>query len=135
MCSWEKRMQIEIKTVEDIVASRSLAKEMARDTGFGIVDQTKIATVISELARNIIKYAGEGVLSISVIEGGSKRGLEIACYDRGPGIEDVELALKAGYSTSKGLGMGLPGARRLMDELEIESQAGKGTKVTARKWL
>jgi len=128
-------MQIEIRTVEDIVTSRSLAKEMARETGFGIVDQTKIATVISELARNIIKYAGEGVLSISVIGDRYRKGMEITCDDWGPGIENIELALKEGYSTGRGLGMGLPGAKKLMDEFVIESGVGKGTRVMVRKWL
>ncbi len=128
-------MQVEIRTVEDIVTSRSVAKEMARETGFGIVDQTKIATVISELARNIIKYAGEGVLSIAVIKDRNRAGVEITCYDRGPGIEDIALALKEGYSTSRGLGMGLSGAKKLMDEFVIESEAGKGTRVVVRKWL
>ncbi|MBF0525934.1 MAG: anti-sigma regulatory factor [Deltaproteobacteria bacterium] len=128
-------MQIEIKTVEDIVASRSLAKEMAKEIGFGIVDQTKIATVISELTRNIIKYAVEGLLQISIIESINRKGLEIICEDRGPGIADIELALKPGYSTSRGLGMGLPGAKKLMDELEVSSEMGKGTRITARKWL
>ena len=128
-------MQVEIRTVEDIVISRSVAKEMARETGFGIVDQTKIATVISELARNMIKYAGEGMLRIVVIEDSNRKGVEITCDDGGPGIENIALALKEGYSTSRGLGMGLPGAKKLMDEFVIESEVGKGTRVVVRKWL
>lgn len=128
-------MRLEIKTEEDIISSRSAAKELAREVGFGLVDQTKIATAISELTRNIVKYANEGILYLTTVEKNLRQGLEITCEDRGPGIDDIEVALREGFSTSKGLGMGLPGARKLMDEFELTSTAGKGTRVVVRKWL
>lgn len=128
-------MRLEIKTEEDIITSRSAAKQLAGEVGFGLVDQTKIATAISELTRNIVKYANEGILHLAIIEKNRRRGVEITCEDRGPGIEDIEAALREGFSTGKGLGMGLPGARKLMDELELSSTAGKGTRVVVRKWL
>jgi serine/threonine-protein kinase RsbT len=128
-------MRIVIKSDEDVITSRSAAKEMAKEIGFGIVDQTKIATAISELTRNIIKYADEGLLNVTAISAGDRKGIELICEDRGPGINDIGLALKDGFSTSGGLGMGLSGAKRLMDEFELESKRGKGTRVVARKWL
>ncbi|MEW6261805.1 MAG: anti-sigma regulatory factor [Thermodesulfobacteriota bacterium] len=128
-------MQIEINTVEDIVTSRYLAKGMAGEIGFGILDQTKIATAISEITRNIIKYARDGVLSLEIIDDGNRKGLEIICTDKGPGIRNIELAMKEGYSTSNGLGMGLPGVKKLMDEFSIESETDQGTTIVVRKWL
>lgn len=128
-------MRVEIRTTDDIITSRSAAKEMARELGFGIVDQTKIATAISELARNVIDYAGAGTLSMRAIEANQKKGVEIVCEDQGPGIDDVSQAMQDGFTTSKGLGMGLPGSKRLMDEFDIQSARGQGTRITARKWL
>ncbi len=128
-------MKIRIKTENDIIISRSAAKNVAKEMGFGIVDQTKIATAISELARNVVAYAEEGFLVVKVVHEGNRDGIEIICEDRGPGIEDVALALKEGYSTSGGLGMGLCGARKLMDGFEIESEVGKGTRIVVTKWL
>ena len=128
-------MKVDLKTVDDIVTSRSAVKDMAREIGFGIVDQTKIATAVSELARNIVIYAGSGVVNVSAVMKNKRKGIEIICEDRGPGIEDVSLACKDGYSTSKGLGMGLPGSRRLMDEFDLKSEKGKGTIIMVRKWL
>lgn len=129
-------MRIEIRSDDDIITSRGVAKALAREMGFGLVDQTKIATAISELTRNIVKYAGEGLLLLTEIEGGPKgRGLEIICEDRGPGIEDIEQAMTDGFSTGDGLGMGLSGAKRLMDEFAVTSEQGKGVRVVARKWL
>lgn len=119
----------------DIVSARVEGRDMAKALGFGTIDQARIATAISELTRNIVLYAGEGTVTLRPIERGSKKGIEVVCEDHGPGIEDVNLVMQDGYSTSRGLGMGLPGAKRLMDEFEIESQVGKGTRVTARKWL
>jgi serine/threonine-protein kinase RsbT len=128
-------MRVEIKTEEDIIISRSMAKELAREAGFGIVDQTKIATAISELTRNIVKYALEGILHLAMVKKNHRQGLEITCEDKGPGIADLDLALQEGYSTGRGLGMGLPGVRKLMDEFELSSTLQKGTRVVARKWL
>ena len=102
--------------------------------GFASSDLAMIATAISELARNILRYASYGEIICRVIEKGGRRGLIVEARDSGPGIADIELALKDGYSTSGGLGLGLPGARRLMDEFEVTSQSGKGTHVLATKW-
>jgi len=119
----------------DIVSARVEGRDLAKALGFGTIDQARIATAISELARNIVLYAGEGTVTIRIVEQGNRRGVEVVCEDHGPGIEDVSLVMQDGYSTSRGLGMGLPGAKRLMDEFEIQSRVGLGTKVVARKWL
>jgi serine/threonine-protein kinase RsbT len=119
----------------DIVTARVEGRELAKELGFGVIDQARIATAISELTRNIVQYTEEGEAILYSIEQGNHIGIEVVCKDRGPGIADVELAMQDGYSTSSSLGMGLPGARRLMDEFEIESQVGVGTTVTIRKWL
>jgi len=125
-----------LKEELDIVRARALAKMLAQELGFGIVDQTRIATAISELARNVIVHATEGDLEIrpaSREDGG--KGLEIIVSDSGPGIADIEKAMRGGYSTSGGLGAGLVGVKRLMSEFRIESAAGQGTRVWVRKWL
>lgn len=124
-----------IRSDLDIVSARVEGRDMAKTLGFGTIDQARIATAISELTRNIVLYASEGTVTLRPIERGSKKGIEVVCEDHGPGIEDVSLVMQDGYSTSRGLGMGLPGAKRLMDEFEIESQVGKGTRVVTRKWL
>ncbi len=128
-------MRIEIRTEEDIVTSRSAAKDMAREIGFGIVDQTKIATTISELTRNVVKYADEGLMVIVILNDMRRIGIEIIVEDRGPGILDINQALQEGYSSGRGLGMGLSGAKKLMDKFEVESTLGKGTRVVVQKWL
>jgi serine/threonine-protein kinase RsbT len=128
-------MRLEIRTEEDIIISRAAAKELAREVGFGIVDQTKIATAISELTRNIVKYADHGLLFLETVNRDHRPGLEITCEDRGPGITDIEAALREGFSTGRGLGMGLPGARKLMDDFELTSTVNSGTRVVVRKWL
>jgi len=123
-----------IKSENDIVSARRAVREAAIQLGFGQTDVTRIVTAASELARNTFKYAGEGVMLWRRIETGSRIGLELQFVDRGPGIQDIDLAIQNGFSTSGGLGMGLPGARRLMNDLEIESAPGQGTVVTVRKW-
>ena len=130
-----KERIVPIRSDLDIVTARVEGRELAKELGFGVIDQARIATAISELTRNIVQYAEEGEAILYPIEQGNHIGIEIVCKDRGPGIADVELAMQDGYSTSSSLGMGLPGARRLMDEFEIESQVGVGTTVTIRKWL
>jgi len=125
---------VEIVSEERIVVSRQKARELARNIGFGTVDQTRVATAVSELARNIYRFAGKGTVAIFSIQR-DREGIRIVCKDDGPGIADIELAMTDGYSTVKSLGLGLPGARRLMDEFEIESEPGKGTKITITKWL
>jgi serine/threonine-protein kinase RsbT len=94
-----------------------------------------IATAVSEVARNILEYAKRGEVVVSVVQRGDRRGLEVLARDRGPGIADVSRAMQDGFSTSRGLGLGLPGSRRLMDDFELESKVGLGTTVTMRKWL
>ncbi len=125
---------INIQSDLDIVAARMAARDMAKAMGFGAIDQARIATAISELARNIYLYAGEGTVTVSEVQQGIRKGLEVVCEDQGPGIEDISLVMTDGYTTSKGMGMGMPGARRLMDDFEIISIVGEGTKITCRKW-
>jgi len=119
----------------DIVMARVEGRNLARSLGFGVIDQARVATAISELTRNIVLYAGKGTVTLRAIETPQRRGLEIVCADSGPGIADVALVMREGYSSRRGLGMGLPGTRRLMDEFEIRSKPGQGTVITARKWL
>lgn len=123
-----------IKDENDIVVARRTVREAAIQLGFGQTDVTRIVTAASELARNTFKYAAEGVMRWRRMEADGRFGVELQFVDRGPGIQDVDLAMQDGFSTSGGLGMGLPGARRLMDDLEIESVPGQGTTVTLRKW-
>jgi len=120
-----------------IVNARSQARTIARELGFGMVDQSRIATAVSELTRNIVRYAsgGRGAVIIREIAGPADQpGVEIIVSDEGPGIADIANAMRDGVSSSTGLGMGLPGTRRLMDEMKIESGAGQGTIITIRKW-
>lgn len=126
--------EIPIKTESDIVVARRTVREAAAQVGFGVTDVTRIVTAASELARNVFKYAGSGVMRWRYVESNSRPGLELQFTDHGPGIPDVNLAMQEGYSTGEGLGMGLPGAKRLMDELEIQSAVGQGTTVTLTKW-
>jgi serine/threonine-protein kinase RsbT len=125
---------ISISSDLDIVAARMVARDTARSLGFGAIDQARIATAISELARNIYLYAGEGSVTVKEATNGLRRGIEVVCEDRGPGIADISLVMQDGYTSSKGMGMGLPGAKRLMDEFEIASTLGAGTKIVCRKW-
>ena len=126
---------IEIITEWDIVAARQIGRNVAKEIGFGTVDQARITTVISELARNIYLYARAGEIVIERLEDAAKTGISIIATDKGPGIDDVRKVMEDGYSTSGGLGAGLPGVRRLMDHIEIQSSVGKGTTVKVEKWL
>jgi serine/threonine-protein kinase RsbT len=119
----------------DIVSARVEGRNMAKVLGFGVIDQARIATAISELTRNVVLYANGGQVVLEVIEVDGRRGIQITCSDQGPGIADIDLVMQDGYSSQRGLGMGLPGTRRLMDDFEIESQLDVGTTVTVRKWL
>jgi serine/threonine-protein kinase RsbT len=119
---------------DDIVAARRSGRRLAKAAGFATADVTLIVTAISEVARNIVAYAGKGEVVIRVVDVEARRGIEIVAEDDGPGITDVDQALEDGYSTGRGMGLGLPGARRLMDELAVESTVGVGTKVTMTKW-
>jgi serine/threonine-protein kinase RsbT len=119
----------------DIVAARIEGRNLAKEIGFGVIDQARIATVISELARNVVLYAYGGQLILTWLDYGGRAGIEIICEDRGPGIKDLESVLSNERTMVREQGMGLPGAKRLMDEFEIQSKEGVGTKVIARKWL
>ena len=123
-----------ISTSEDVVAVRQAVRQRAVDLGFNLVDQTKIVTAASELARNTLQYGGGGTLRIEEVLQGSRRGLRLVFEDNGPGIPNVEIAMKDGYTTGNGLGLGLSGARRLSNEFSIESRPGEGTRVTIVRW-
>ncbi len=123
-----------IRSDLDIVIARTLARDTAKAIGFGPIDQARIATAVSELARNIFLYAGTGSVTVREIERNARRGIEIVCEDEGPGISNIDEAMQDGYSTSRGMGMGLPGARRLMDNFDIQTQEGVGTTITCIKW-
>jgi len=118
----------------DIVSARQKGRELASQCGFPSTDLAVIATAISELARNIVRYAVHGEIILRLLDENGKRGVEVVAVDDGPGIADLALAMQDGYSSSGGLGLGLPGTRRLMDEFEIVSDFGKGTAVTVRRW-
>ena len=119
---------------QDVVAVRQVVREWAVSMGFSLVDQTKVITAASELARNVIVYGGGGTLSLEALNDGSRRGLRLAFEDQGPGIADIEAALRDGYTTGNGLGLGLGGAKRLSNEFEIHSQPGEGTRVVITRW-
>jgi serine/threonine-protein kinase RsbT len=127
-------IRIPIDTDEDIVAARKAGRRMAEDLGFTSTELTLIATAISEVARNIRLYAGQGEVRVRLISENSRDGVLIEARDSGPGIPDVELAMQDGYSTINSFGLGLPGARRLMDEFKVRSKVGKGVTVTMKKW-
>ena len=127
--------EFRIESESDIVTARKVVRDAATAMGFGITDVTRIVTATSELTRNIYHYAKSGVMRWRVLNGGDRAGLELTFEDHGPGIPDVPKAMEMGFSTGKGLGLGLPGSKRLMDELTIESTVGKGTTVVVRKWL
>ena len=119
---------------EDVVSIRQIVRQRAIEMGFNLVDQTKIVTAASELARNTVQYGGGGRVTIEGLEELGRRGLRLTFEDEGPGIADVQQALKDGFTTGGGLGLGLGGARRLSSEFQIHSEAGKGTRVTIVRW-
>jgi serine/threonine-protein kinase RsbT len=131
----QTEVSIRVQSTADIVTARQQGREMAARLGFSPSDLTIIATAISEIARNIVEYAREGEVSISLAEDGPRTGVQIVARDDGPGIADLPAVLREGVTTGSGLGLGLPGARRLMDEFDIASQLGKGTTVVMRKWI
>ena len=125
---------ISIEREADIVTARQRGRDLAAEMGFTSTEQTFIAMGISEIARNILSYAQRGTIELSEIEEHGRRGICIVAVDQGPGIPDITLAMRDGYSTGKSLGLGLPGTKRMMDEFEIISTVGVGTTVTMRKW-
>lgn len=133
----DTELKVPIRGEEDIIMARQSARELAKRLGFGLVDQSRIATAVSELTRNVVRYATDGIgemRSRNVADGAGRSGIEIVVADNGPGIEDIEQAFAEGYTTGRGMGLGLPGARRLVDEMVVDSALGRGTIVTMRKW-
>jgi serine/threonine-protein kinase RsbT len=125
---------LQINSSEDVVRVRQAVRAAATEIGLSLVDQTKIITAASELARNTLDYGGGGTVSIELVQNGMRRGVRLTFEDQGPGIADIEQALKDGYTTGGGLGLGLSGAKRLSNEFSIESKPGEGTRVTIARW-
>ncbi|OLS41171.1 anti-sigma regulatory factor [Bacillus sp. MRMR6] len=131
----ENESYVKIITEWDIVAARQLGRNVAKELGFGSVDQARITTAISELARNIYLYAGRGRIEFETINEFEKRGIKVIATDQGPGIQDIRKVMEDGFTTSGGLGAGLPGVKRLMDDFDITSTVGGGTCIQVIKWL
>ncbi|MBW4679219.1 MAG: anti-sigma regulatory factor [Microcoleus vaginatus WJT46-NPBG5] len=123
-----------IQSAADVVLIRQAVRQFAIELSFSLVDQTKIVTAASELARNTLDYGGGGIVKLEALEAGMRRGLRLTFEDTGPGIADIDLALKDGFTTGGGLGMGLSGTKRLVNEFNIVSHVGEGTKITITKW-
>jgi serine/threonine-protein kinase RsbT len=130
----EKNETIAVRTADDVVRARQAVRARAIEAGFGIVDQTKLVTAASEIARNTVDYGGGGTLRIEIVREGSRRGLQLTFSDNGPGIGDIKQAMTDGYTTAGGLGLGLGGAKRLSNEFAIDSAPGRGTTVTLARW-
>jgi serine/threonine-protein kinase RsbT len=127
-------VRVAIESDSDVVTARQEARAMGAALGFSSTDLTLLATAISEVARNITAYAGSGEVSLRVLRARGRDGIEVVAADEGPGIADVELALQDGFTTGSGLGLGLPGARRLVDEFDLDTAPGRGTRVRLVKW-
>jgi serine/threonine-protein kinase RsbT len=125
---------LDLRAEEDVVRARQLVRRLARDIRFTLVDETKVVTAASEIARNTVVYGGGGTLEVTLLENGRRRGMRLVFADQGPGIPDVHLAMRDGYTTGSGLGLGLGGAKRLVDDFFIDSEPGKGTRVTLTRW-
>ncbi len=135
MAGEPEEIRIPIASDLDLVAARQAGRRLAQELGFSSTDQTLIATAISEVARNIVQHATMGEVVVSRVQEPGRQGVLVVAQDTGPGIPDVSLALREGYTTGGGLGLGLPGARRLMEDFELSSEMGKGTTVIMRKWV
>jgi serine/threonine-protein kinase RsbT len=131
----EEHLSVAVSTDGDVVLARQTGRKVAEQLGFAGSDLTVISTAISELARNIIQYAGDGEIEVGPASEKGKVGIQVVARDSGPGIPNLDLAMRDGYSTGPGMGLGLPGARRLMDEFAISSEVAKGTTVVMRKWI
>jgi len=129
-----KSEQLPLQSSTDVVAARQRVRQIATELRFSLVDQTKLVTAASELARNALDHGGGGQMSIEVVNGLARTGLKLVFEDRGPGIPDIQAALKDGFTTGSGMGLGLGGSKRLVNEFAIESEVGKGTKVTVVRW-
>jgi serine/threonine-protein kinase RsbT len=129
-----RRDELPIRQEDDVVRVRQVVRQWAVELGFSLVEQTKIVTASSELARNTVIYGGGGVVHLESFNDDGRRGLRLTFEDQGPGIADMQQALKDGFTTGTGLGLGLGGARRLMDEFAISSEVGRGTRITVAKW-
>jgi serine/threonine-protein kinase RsbT len=123
-----------VRSSDDVVRVRQIVRQAAIGQGFGLVDQTKLVTAASEIARNTVDYGGGGTLLIELVRAGARRGVRLTFTDKGPGIADLGLALTDGYTTGSGLGLGLSGAKRLSNEFEVKSALGEGTVVTLARW-
>jgi serine/threonine-protein kinase RsbT len=130
----EKDETIAVRSSDDVVRVRQAVRARAIEAGFGIVDQTKLVTAASEIARNTVVYGGGGTLVIEIVREGARRGVQLTFSDSGPGITDLKAAMTDGYTTGGGLGLGLSGAKRLSNEFSIESTPGQGTTVTLARW-
>lgn len=130
----QKREQVPLKTSNDVVLARQKVRQWAVELRFGLVDQTKLVTAASELARNAFDHGQGGEMTLEVIGEGAKSGLRLVFEDNGPGIPDIDLALKDGFTSGSGMGLGLGGSKRLVHEFSIESEVGKGTRVTIVRW-
>ena len=124
----------QVRTEQDVVTIRQAVRGWAVEAGFSLIDQTKLVTATSELARNTLVHGGGGAVHMEMVEAGPRRGIRLVFQDEGPGIADLDQALKDGYTTGGGLGLGLSGSRRLVNEFEIHSEPGRGTRVTVVKW-
>jgi serine/threonine-protein kinase RsbT len=127
-------VRVAIQREADIVLARQAGRQLAAQLGFSSTDQTLIATAISEVARNIVVYAVQGEIVLTRADDAGRVGIQVQAIDSGPGIDNKDLAMRDGYSTKNSLGLGLPGARRLMDDFTLESEVGRGTTVTMKKW-
>jgi serine/threonine-protein kinase RsbT len=123
-----------LRSEHDIVIARQLVRKLSQELGFSLVDQTKMVTAASELARNTLSYGGGGSVRVEALETGARRGVRMTFEDQGPGIPDIELALRDGYTSGGGLGLGLSGSRRLVNEFSIDSRVGEGTRVVITRW-
>jgi serine/threonine-protein kinase RsbT len=129
-----KREKVPLKSSTDVVLARQLVRRWATDLRFSLVDQTKLVTAASELARNALDHGKGGEMTIEILNSGPKSGLRLTFEDQGPGIPDIEQALRDGFTTGNGMGLGLGGSRRLVNEFNIESEVGKGTRITVARW-
>lgn len=129
-----KREEVPLKTSGDVVAARQRVRQWATDLHFSLVDQTKLVTAASELARNALDHGHGGKMTMEIVNGLAKTGLKLVFEDNGPGIPDIQAAMKDGFTTGSGMGLGLGGSKRLVNEFQIESEVGRGTKITVLRW-